>query len=191
MDFDPLLLSRVQFAWVIAWHILLPAFTVGLASFIALLEALHFASGRELYFRLSNFWTRIFAVSFGMGVVSGQIVMASGMANASPVGVRVGVGGTGMSVVVGADGRFAFAGVADGAQLIFERRSEPISRIVCGFPAAAGSMTWLMPVMCAVPLNAATTLSTSCHAATAVAAADATTITNAPSRKRLKTPGPV
>ena len=73
----------------------------------------------------------------------------------------------------------------------FERRSEPISRIVCGFPAAAGSMTWLMPVMCAVPLNAATTLSTSCHAATAVAAADATTITNAPSRKRLKTPGPV
>ena len=74
MDFDPLLLSRLQFAWVIAWHILLPAFTVGLASFIALLEALHFASGRELYFRLSNFWTRIFAVSFGMGVVSGLVM---------------------------------------------------------------------------------------------------------------------
>src|SRR5207237_1014608 len=74
MDFDPLLLSRLQFAWVIAWHILLPAFTVGLASFIALLEALHFVSGRELYFRLSNFWTRIFAVSFGMGVVSGIVM---------------------------------------------------------------------------------------------------------------------
>src|SRR5260370_27773632 len=71
MDFDPLLLSRLQFAWVVAWHILLPAFTIGLASFIVLVEALHFASRRELYFRLSNFWTRIFAVSFGMGVVSG------------------------------------------------------------------------------------------------------------------------
>jgi len=64
---------------------------------------------------------------YGMGVVSGQIVMASGMANASPVGVRVGVGGTGMSVVVGADGRFAFAGVADGAQLIFERQSDGVN----------------------------------------------------------------
>src|ERR1700731_849975 len=74
MDLDPLLLSRLQFAWVVAWHILLPAFTVGLASFIALLEALHFASGRELYFRLLRFWTRIFAVSFGMGVVSGIVM---------------------------------------------------------------------------------------------------------------------
>src|ERR1700720_2850440 len=74
MELDPLFLSRLQFAWVVAWHILLPAFTVGLASFIALLEALHFASGRELYFRLSHFWTRIFAVSFGMGVVSGIVM---------------------------------------------------------------------------------------------------------------------
>src|SRR6266576_5643278 len=74
MDFDPLLLSRVQFAWVIAWHILLPAFTIGLASYIALLEGLSFVTGRELYFRLSNFWTRIFAVSFGMGVVSGVVM---------------------------------------------------------------------------------------------------------------------
>ena len=64
---------------------------------------------------------------YGMGVVSGQIVMASGMANASPVGVRVGVGGTGMSVVVGADGRFAFAGVGDGAELIFERQNDGVN----------------------------------------------------------------
>jgi cytochrome bd ubiquinol oxidase subunit I len=44
MEFDPLLLSRLQFAWVIAWHILLPAFTIGLASYIALLEALNLAT---------------------------------------------------------------------------------------------------------------------------------------------------
>jgi cytochrome d ubiquinol oxidase subunit I len=71
MHLDPLLLSRLQFAWLIAWHFLLPAFTIGLASFIAVLEGLHFATGREIYFRISTFWIRIFAVSFGMGVVSG------------------------------------------------------------------------------------------------------------------------
>ncbi|HLI12775.1 MAG TPA: cytochrome ubiquinol oxidase subunit I [Alphaproteobacteria bacterium] len=74
MSLDPVLLSRLQFAWVIAWHILLPAFTVGLAAYIAVLEGLHLASGRAVYLRLSNFWTKIFAVSFGMGVVSGIVM---------------------------------------------------------------------------------------------------------------------
>src|SRR5690348_4626191 len=74
MTLDPVLLSRIQFAWVIAWHILLPALTVGLASYIAFLEGLHLFTGRELYFRLSSFWIKIFAVSFGMGVVSGIIM---------------------------------------------------------------------------------------------------------------------
>jgi cytochrome bd ubiquinol oxidase subunit I len=74
MDIGPLLLSRLQFFWVIAWHILLPAFTVGLASYIAVLEGLHFATGRAIYLRLSSFWTKIFAVSFGMGVVSGIVM---------------------------------------------------------------------------------------------------------------------
>jgi len=74
VELDPVLLSRLQFAFVIAFHILLPAFTVGLASFIVLLEALHVAKGDPLYLRLSVFWTRIFAVSFGMGVVSGIVM---------------------------------------------------------------------------------------------------------------------
>ncbi len=74
MSLDPLLLSRIQFAWVVAWHFLLPAFTVGLASFIAVLEGLNFVTGREIYFRISTFWIRIFAVSFGMGVVSGIVM---------------------------------------------------------------------------------------------------------------------
>ena len=71
---DPLLLSRLQFAWVIAWHILMPAFTVGLASYIAVLEGMYFATGRSVYFRSSMFWIRIFSVSFGMGVVSGIVM---------------------------------------------------------------------------------------------------------------------
>src|SRR5437868_4238089 len=74
MDLDALLLSRLQFAWVIAWHILLPAFTVGLASYVAVLEGLHLATGRVVYLRISNFWLRIFAVSFGMGVVTGVVM---------------------------------------------------------------------------------------------------------------------
>ncbi len=74
MHLDPLFLSRLQFAWVVAWHFLLPAFTVGLASFIAVLEGLHLVTGREIYVRISTFWVKIFAVSFGMGVVSGIVM---------------------------------------------------------------------------------------------------------------------
>jgi cytochrome bd ubiquinol oxidase subunit I len=74
MSLNPLILSRLQFGWVIGWHIMLPAFTIGLASYIALLEVLHLASGREIYFRISTFWTKIFAVAFGMGVVSGVVM---------------------------------------------------------------------------------------------------------------------
>jgi cytochrome d ubiquinol oxidase subunit I len=74
MALDPLILSRLQFAWVIAWHILLPAFTVGLASYIAFIEGMYFFTRRETYFRISRFWTKIFSISFGMGVVSGIIM---------------------------------------------------------------------------------------------------------------------
>src|SRR5579862_5332677 len=74
MTLDALILSRLQFVWVVAWHILLPAFTVGLASYVAFVEGLYFATGRQLYFRISAFWTKIFSISFGMGVVSGIIM---------------------------------------------------------------------------------------------------------------------
>ena len=74
MHVDALLLSRFQFAWVIALHILLPAFTVGLSCFIATLEILWWATKKDVYGRLSTFWIKIFAVSFGMGVVSGIVM---------------------------------------------------------------------------------------------------------------------
>jgi len=74
MDFDPVFLSRLQFAWVIAWHILLPAFTVGLAAYIAVLEGLSFFTGRQVYLRVSMFWIKIFSISFGMGVVTGVVM---------------------------------------------------------------------------------------------------------------------
>src|SRR5579871_6888866 len=74
MVLDPVILSRLQWAWVISWHILLPAFTVGLASYIAVLEGLYLFTNNRIWFRISGFWTRIFAISFGMGVVSGIIM---------------------------------------------------------------------------------------------------------------------
>ena len=74
MNLDPVLLSRLQFAFVIAFHFLLPAFTIGLASYIAMLEGLHLVTKKKVYLRISIFWTRIFAVAFGMGVVSGIVM---------------------------------------------------------------------------------------------------------------------
>ena len=74
MTLDPLILSRLQFVWVIGWHILLPAFTIGLASFIAAMEGAHIITGREILFRISSFWIKIFSVAFGMGVVSGIVM---------------------------------------------------------------------------------------------------------------------
>ena len=71
---DPVFLSRLQFAFLIAFHFLLPAFTIGLASYIAVLEGLYLATRRAVFLRISVFWIRVFAISFGMGVVSGIVM---------------------------------------------------------------------------------------------------------------------
>lgn len=71
---DPLMLSRIQFAFTIAFHILFPAFTIGLASFLFVLEAIYMKTGNEVYKNVYKFWSKIFAVSFGMGVVSGIVM---------------------------------------------------------------------------------------------------------------------
>ena len=75
MDIDPVLLSRIQFTFLITFHIIFPSFTIGLAAWLAVIEGLSQATGRPIYRRLFDFWLKIFALSFGMGVVSG-IVMA-------------------------------------------------------------------------------------------------------------------
>jgi cytochrome d ubiquinol oxidase subunit I len=70
-----LLLSRIQFAFTISFHIIFPSLTIGLAAWLTVLEALHLGTGRPTYRRLFEFWLKIFGVAFGLGVVSG-IVMA-------------------------------------------------------------------------------------------------------------------
>ncbi len=74
-ELDPLLLARIQFAFTISFHIIFPAFTIGLASFLAVLEWRYLVTKNEYFKDLYQFWIKIFAVAFGMGVVSG-VVMA-------------------------------------------------------------------------------------------------------------------
>jgi cytochrome d ubiquinol oxidase subunit I len=74
MHFDPVLLARLQFAFTVSFHIIFPTFTIGIAIYLATLEVLWGWTGAERYKRLAAFWTKIFAVSFGMGVVSGIVL---------------------------------------------------------------------------------------------------------------------
>ncbi len=76
MEFDTLLLSRVQFAFTVGFHILFPTLTIGLASFLAVLEAawLWSRKRKRVFIQLYDFWLRIFALAFGMGVVSGIVL---------------------------------------------------------------------------------------------------------------------
>ena len=73
-DLDALLLARVQFGFTIAFHIIFPAFTIGLASYLAVLEGLWLWTGRERYLAVFKFWLKVFAIVFGMGVVSGMVM---------------------------------------------------------------------------------------------------------------------
>jgi cytochrome d ubiquinol oxidase subunit I len=75
MDLTALLLSRLQFAFTISFHIIFPSFTIGIAAWLTVLEALYFFTGRPAYRQVFEFWLKIFGVAFGLGVVAG-IVMA-------------------------------------------------------------------------------------------------------------------
>ena len=73
-NLDALLLARVQFAFTVAFHIVFPAFTIGLASYLFVLNALWLITKRQVYEQLFEFWKTIFAVAFAMGVVSGIVM---------------------------------------------------------------------------------------------------------------------
>jgi cytochrome bd ubiquinol oxidase subunit I len=74
MDVTALLLSRIQFGSTIAFHIIFPSFTIGLAAWLTLLEAMHLWTGRPVYRLVFEFWLKIFGVAFGLGVVSGIVM---------------------------------------------------------------------------------------------------------------------
>ncbi|WP_185984915.1 cytochrome ubiquinol oxidase subunit I [Aureimonas mangrovi] len=72
--FDPVLLARIQFAFTVSFHIIFPSFTIGLASYLAVLHGLWMWTGRQFYIAVFQYWLKIFAVSFAMGVVSGIVL---------------------------------------------------------------------------------------------------------------------
>ncbi len=74
MAFDALWLARLQFAFTVSFHIIFPAFSIGLASYLAVLNGLHLLTGRPVFQNLFDYWKKIFAVAFGMGVVSGIVM---------------------------------------------------------------------------------------------------------------------
>jgi cytochrome bd ubiquinol oxidase subunit I len=74
MTVTALLLSRLQFAFTVSFHIIFPSFTIGLAAWLTVLEALNMITGRPAYRRVFHFWLKIFGVAFGMGVVSGIVL---------------------------------------------------------------------------------------------------------------------
>ena len=69
MDVDAILLARIQFAFTVMFHIIFPSFTIGLAAFIATLLVRWRMTGEDKFHRMARYWTKIFAVSFAMGVV--------------------------------------------------------------------------------------------------------------------------
>src|ERR1700732_1458022 len=71
---DAVGLARAQFAFTMAFHIIFPAFSIGLASYLAVLEGLWLATGRDVYIEVYRYWLKIFAIVFGMGVVSGIVM---------------------------------------------------------------------------------------------------------------------
>src|SRR5215472_4584615 len=74
MELTALLLSRIQFAFTISFHIIFPSFTIGLAAWLTVLGALALATGRPVYRVVFEFWLKIFGVAFGLGVVSGIVM---------------------------------------------------------------------------------------------------------------------
>jgi cytochrome bd ubiquinol oxidase subunit I len=74
MDTTALMLSRLQFAFTVSFHIIFPSFTIGLAAWLTVLEALHLITGRPAYRRVFDFWLKVFGIAFGMGVVSGIVL---------------------------------------------------------------------------------------------------------------------
>src|SRR5690606_39504295 len=71
---DAVLLARIQFAFTVSFHFIFPAFSIGLASYLAVLEGLWLRTGKTLYLDLFRYWLKIFAITFAMGVVSGIVM---------------------------------------------------------------------------------------------------------------------
>src|SRR3989440_1956612 len=73
-DLNPLILARFQFAFTVSFHIIFPTISIGLALFLAVVEALWLKTGDAVYRQIYRFWLNIFAMSFAIGVVTGVVL---------------------------------------------------------------------------------------------------------------------
>src|ERR1700751_3193963 len=74
MKLDPSILARIQFAFTVSFHIIFPTMSIGLASFLAVIEALWLKTKNSIYLQIYRFWLNIFAMGFGIGVVTGIVI---------------------------------------------------------------------------------------------------------------------
>jgi len=146
MAFDQILLARAQFAFTISFHIIFPAFTIGLSAYIATVLVMWLVTGREHYHRLARFWTKIFAVSFAMGVVSGIVLSYQFGTNWSRFSVVV---GNVVAPLIGYEVLTAFFLEATflGVMLFGWRRVPPWLHVLSAICVAAGtsmSAFWIL-----------------------------------------------
>jgi cytochrome d ubiquinol oxidase subunit I len=139
VDSQALLLSRLQFAFTVSFHIIFPAFTIGLSAFITTLLVLWRRTGTDYFQRLANFWTRIFGVSFAMGVVSGIALSYQFGMNWSRFSV---VAGNVVGPLIGYEVLTAFFLEATflGVMLFGWRRVPPWMHLTAAFLVALGSV---------------------------------------------------
>ncbi|MCE2972494.1 MAG: cytochrome ubiquinol oxidase subunit I, partial [Sediminibacterium sp.] len=89
-NLDAILLARIQFAFTVSFHFIFPSFSIGLASYLAVLEGLWLKTGKSVYLDLFKYWLKIFAVVFAMGVVSGIVMSYQFGTNWSVFAVKTG-----------------------------------------------------------------------------------------------------
>jgi cytochrome d ubiquinol oxidase subunit I len=117
---DPVILARIQFGFTISFHFIFPSFSIGLASYLAVLEALWLRTGRDLYLDLFRYWLKIFAVAFAMGVVSGLVMSYQFGTNWSVFSTKAGpVIGPLMAYEVTIDAKGRFLPSGSWAEIIF------------------------------------------------------------------------
>ncbi|UZK66314.1 cytochrome ubiquinol oxidase subunit I [Sphingomonas sp. M1-B02] len=146
MEISALLLARIQFAFTVSFHIIFPAFTIGLAAWLTLLEALRMVTGRPLYRVLFDFWLKIFAISFGLGVVSGIVLAFQFGTNWSELSRRTGAI---QGPLLGYESFTAFALEASFfGIMLFGRKRVPewLYLVACAMVALATSLSafWIM-----------------------------------------------
>ncbi|TWD54153.1 cytochrome bd-I ubiquinol oxidase subunit 1 apoprotein [Agrobacterium vitis] len=147
-NFDAVLLARAQFAFTVSFHIIFPAFSIGLASYLAVLNGLYLWTKKEVYYELFNFWKTIFAVAFGMGVVSGIVMAYQFGTNWSVFSDKA---GPVIGPLMGYEVMTAFfleAGFL-GVMLFGRKRVGPLLHFFATFMVAVGTLisaTWILAV---------------------------------------------